>query len=135
LRERLRRLDSLCSAAATGAESLAPDAPDGAGGSTLPARAGAEIGTRAGVGPRLDAAGERVRAIAIEADDLARELRAYAEDSELERGGASEQTLDGVEGRLAAIERLMRKHGGEIAGVLAHAATARARRDEIAGAE
>jgi DNA repair protein RecN (Recombination protein N) len=135
LRERLRRLDSLCSAAGVGAESLAPDAPDGVGVSTLLARAGAEIETLAGVDPRLDAAGERVRALAIEADDLARELRAYAEDAELERGGDREQTLDGVEGRLAALERLMRKHGGEIAGVLAHAASARARRDEIAGAE
>jgi DNA repair protein RecN (Recombination protein N) len=101
----------------------------------LLARAGAEIEALAGVDPRLDAAGERVRAIAIEADDLARELRAYAEDAERERGGGSEQTLDGVEGRLAALQRLMRKHGGEIAGVLAHAASARARGEEIAGAE
>jgi DNA repair protein RecN (Recombination protein N) len=135
LRERLRRLDALCSAAGAGAESLAPDAPDGVGVSTLLARAGAEIEALVGVDPLLDAAGDRVRALAIEADDVARELRAYAEEAELERAGGCEQTLDGVEGRLAALERLIRKHGGEIAGVLAHAASARARREEIAGAE
>lgn len=134
-RERLRRLDALCSAAASGAEAIAPDAADGAGVATLLARAGGEIEALAGVDPRLDALGERVRALAIESDDLARELRAYAEDAELGRSGAVELTLDGVEERLAALERLMRKHGGEIASVLDHAARARARRDEIAGAE
>jgi DNA repair protein RecN (Recombination protein N) len=134
-RERLRRLDALCSAAAGGAEALAPDSSDAAGVSTLLAGAGAEIEALAGVDPRLDALGERARALAIEADDLARELRAYAEDSELGRSGGRELTLERVEERLAALERLMRKHGGDIAGVLEHAARARARHLEIAGAE
>ncbi len=136
-RERLRRADALCSAAAGGAEALAPDSSDVAGVSSLLAGAGAGIDALTGVDPRLDALGERVRALAIEADDLGRELRAYAEDSELERSGsgARELTLEGVEERLAALERLMRKHGGDIAGVLEHADRARARHREIAGAE
>jgi DNA repair protein RecN (Recombination protein N) len=134
-RERLRRLDALCHAAAGGAEALAPDAPDATGVATLLARAGAAIGALAGVDSRLDALGERVRALGIDADDLARELRAYVEDAELSRSGGRELTLDGVEERLAALERLMRKHGGDIAGVLAHAERARARHQEITGAE
>jgi DNA repair protein RecN (Recombination protein N) len=40
-----------------------------------------------------------------------------------------------VEERLAVIERLVRKHGGSLAGVLEHAARSRARRDELSGAE
>ncbi len=48
-------------------------------------------------------------------------------------GGAV--TLDGVEARLAALERLQCKHGGSIVAVLAFAEHARARRDELAGAE
>ncbi len=134
-RERLRRLDALCLVAAGGAEALAPDAPDAPGVATLLARAGAEIDALAGVDERLDALGERVRALGIEADDLARELRAYNEDAASAAAGGREQTLDGVEQRLAALERLMRKHGGDIAGVLAHAERARARHAEIAGAE
>jgi DNA repair protein RecN (Recombination protein N) len=40
-----------------------------------------------------------------------------------------------VEERLSALARLERKHGGTIAGVLAHAEACRARREELAGAE
>ena len=67
--------------------------------------------------------------------DLAGELRAYGEEPELGGGAGQALTLDGVEERLAEVERLMRKHGGSIAGVLEHAARARERRDELAGAE
>ncbi len=137
-RERLRRLDALLSAAAAGAEAIAPETGDGdgAGGAARLAAAAAAIDALTGVDERLDALGERLRGLAIESDDLARELRAYAEDAgAVELQGAGEPTLDGVEERLAALERLMRKHGGEIASVLAHAERARARREEIAGAE
>lgn len=134
-RERLRRLDALSAAAAGGAEALAPDSSDAAGVATLLAGVDAEIASLAGVDPRLDALGERARTLSIEADDLARELRAYVEDAEHGGSGGGELTLDGVEERLAALERLMRKHGGDVASVLAHAAGARARREEITGAE
>ena len=133
-RERLRRLDALRSAASGGAEALAPDAPDATGVAALLAGAGGELDALTGVDPLLDALGERLRALSIEADDLARELRSYVEDSEL-GGPGGELTLDGVEERLAALERLVRKHGGDIASVIAHAERARARRKEIAGAE
>jgi DNA repair protein RecN (Recombination protein N) len=131
-RERLRRHDALCTAAGAGAEALAPDSAEGSGVTTLLAGAGVQLDAVAEVDPRLDGLAERLRAVAIEAGDIAGELRAYAEQSEAD---GEAQTLDGVEARLAALERLMRKHGGDIEGVLAHAARARARHQEIAGAE
>ena len=134
-RERLRRADALCAAAGAGAEALAPDAPDAVGAATLLARAGGEVDALGGVDPRLDALGERLRALSLETEDVARELRAYGEDAELAGGDGREQTLDGVEARLAALERLMRKHGGDISAVLAHAEIARAERDRLAGAD
>jgi DNA repair protein RecN (Recombination protein N) len=135
LRDRLRSADALCAAAGAGAEALAPDAPDATGASTLLARAAAEIDASGGVDPGLDALGERLRALSLDVDDAARELRAYAEDAELARSDGREQTLDELEARLAALERLMRKHGGDIAAVLAHAESTRARRDRLVGAD
>ena len=78
----------------------------------------------------LDALAARVRALALEAEDLLHELHRYAEGVEAAPG-----RLDEVEERLALLDRLKRKHGGTIAAVLAHAAACRARRDELAGAE
>jgi DNA repair protein RecN (Recombination protein N) len=134
-RERLRRHDALCSAAGAAAEALAPDSAQGAGVATLLAGAGASLDAVAGVDARLDALAERVRAVTIEAGELAGELRSYAEQDELDEAADGASTLDDVETRLAALERLMRKHGGEIQAVLEHAARARARHEEIAGAE
>jgi DNA repair protein RecN (Recombination protein N) len=133
-RERLRRLDALCSAAAAGADALAPDSSEAPGVATLLATANAGLEALSGVDPRLDALAECLRALAIESQDLASELRAYGEGEQVGRPGA-ELSLDGLEERLAVIERLMRKHGGSIEGVLEHAANARARRQEVAGAE
>ena len=134
-RERMRRADALRSAAGAAAEALAPDSPEGGGLTARLAGAGSNLDAQAGVDPRLDGLGERVRALSIESDDLAAELRAYAEQSELDGGDDPESTLDGVEERLAAVERLMRKHGGSIERVLEHGAQARARREQLAGAE
>ncbi|HUA75346.1 MAG TPA: DNA repair protein RecN [Solirubrobacteraceae bacterium] len=138
MRERMRRADALCSAAGAAGEALAGESGegDGAGVAGRLAAAGAGLDSVAGVDPRLDALAERLRALQIESGDLAAELRAYAEGfaaGEQDAGG--ELTLDGLEARLAAIERLMRKHGGSIEQVLAHAEASRARRDELAGAE
>jgi DNA repair protein RecN (Recombination protein N) len=145
LRERLRRLDALCSAAAAGAEALAPESHESGG--TVQALAGAVAGLEAlaGLDPQLDSLAERLHALAIESQDLAAELREYSGRSELDEldgwsagsgppaaGGAS---LEELEERLAAIERLKRKHGGSIQSVLDHAAGARERREELAGAE
>jgi DNA repair protein RecN (Recombination protein N) len=134
-RERLRRFDALCSAAGAAAEALGQDSAEGQGIGSGLAGANASLEALAGVDPRLDALAERLRALSIESDDLAGELRGYSEEPELGDSGASELTLDGIEERLAAVERLMRKHGGSIERVLEHAERSRARRDELAGAD
>ena len=100
-RERLRRLDALRSAAGAGAEALAPeDASDGLGASQLMAGAAAGLDALAGVDRSLDALAERLRALVIESQDLAGELRGYCE--RLARRG---RLARAVEERLASIER------------------------------
>ena len=84
----------------------------------------------AGVDAELDALAERLRALALEADDVGAGLRRYGMELDGEPG-----RLEIVEERLAALDRLKRKHGGTVAAVLAHAEACRARRDELAGAE
>ncbi|HEY2718207.1 MAG TPA: hypothetical protein VGI52_01155, partial [Solirubrobacteraceae bacterium] len=137
-RERMRRADALGAAAGAAAEALLGDSAEaigsGGGGAGL-AGASAGLDSLQGVDQRLDELAERVRALSIESDDLAAELRAYAEQPELGESGGDELTLEGLEERLAAVERLMRKHGGSIERVLEHAEQARARRDELAGSE
>ncbi len=152
-RERVRRLDALCSAAGAGAEALAPDSGAAVGAAQLVASAGGRLDALAGVDPALDALAERMRSLVIESEDLARELRDYCEDAaalELsssvdEADGVREPTgarspaggdaLEALEARLAAVERLARKHGGSVGAVLEYARHARARHDELAGAE
>jgi DNA repair protein RecN (Recombination protein N) len=134
-RERVRRADALCSAAGAAAETLTGDGGDGAGMGSRLAQAGAGLDSVQGIDPRLDGLAERVRALSIESDDLAVELRAYAEGSQEGESSEGGSTLDGIEERLAALERLMRKHGGSIERVLEHGLATRARRDELAGAE
>ncbi len=146
-RERLRRLDALLAAAAAAAEALA-GGPSYDGGSDVPgamalaAGAAARLDPLAGVDPALDALAERASALAIETGDLAGELRDYGERLAGEAVGAedtaderhAEAGLQAVEERLAALERLLRKHGPTVAAVLEHAEHARARRERLAGA-
>jgi DNA repair protein RecN (Recombination protein N) len=146
-RERLRRGEALARAAAAGVAALAPDAAERPGAANLGAgalvtEALAELQAQAGADPALDALGERMCSLAIEIADLATELRDYAERgalADLDIGDADtgdpSASLARVEERLAAVERLMRKHGGSVASVLAFAEGARARRDELAGAD
>jgi DNA repair protein RecN (Recombination protein N) len=129
-RERVRRLDALCSAVGAGADALAPDSSDVPGAVQLVAGAVSRLEALAGVDERLDALSERLRGLVIESQDLAAELRGYGEEL-----AGEDISLDAVEERLAVIERLVRKHGGSIRTVLDYAARARARRDELAGAE
>ena len=138
-REKLRSLDSLRAAAGAAAEALAPDTGEAAGAAQLLALAASETASIAGVDPVLDAFSARLSAAMIESQELAGELRDYYESGldgmhafEIE---GVEPTLEGVEERLAGLERLMRKHGGSISSVLAHGEISRARHEELAGAE
>jgi DNA repair protein RecN (Recombination protein N) len=128
-RERLCHLEALRAAALTGAEAIAPDGGD-AGVAALLAAAEPSFDAAAGVDPDLDAIAERLRSLRVEAEDVAGELRRYEAGLE-----APDGRLEEVEDRLAAYARLMRKHGGSVAAVLAHAARCAARRDELEHAE
>lgn len=128
-RERLRSLEALHSAAAAALQALAPESSEQAGAAHLLATAGAKLDAVGGIDPALDAHAARCSALAIEAQDIAGGLQAYGEDALREDG-----TLEQVEGRLSALERLMRKHGGSIQAVQDYAEQARARRDELLGA-
>jgi DNA repair protein RecN (Recombination protein N) len=141
-RERLRKLDALNAAAAAAAEALAPEGSERsdvaqAGAAQLVADGAAALQALSGVDPTLDALSERAQALAIEANDLAAELRSYCERAAGDGldGPAGELTLEALEERLAAIEHLARKHGGSVAAVLEHATRARARHQELSGAE
>lgn len=129
-RERLRRIDGLRAASGGAAEALSGDLSEGLGAMQLIANASAQLGALAGVDRTLDELSERCQALAIEAQDVAGELRGYREGLGGEGGSLQE-----AEERLALLERLMRKHGGTIASVLDHLQAARSRRDELVGAQ
>ena len=115
-RERLRRLDALRAAAGAAAEALAAEAGEGPDVSGTLAEAERLAGGVAGVDGELDAMAARLGALRIEAADLGGDLRRYLEGLEGEPG-----RLEQVEERLAAYDRLVRKHGGSVEAVLAHA--------------
>ncbi|MCW2983077.1 MAG: recN [Conexibacter sp.] len=126
-RDRLRHVEALRGAAMGACEAVVADEGGVAG---VLASAGALLDGVDGLDPSLDALGARWRALAIEADDLAGELRSYGEGLDAEGSD-----LDVIEERLAAWDRLKRKHGGTIAAVLAHADTCRARIADVDRAE
>ncbi|HWK29666.1 MAG TPA: DNA repair protein RecN [Solirubrobacter sp.] len=130
-RERLRHVEALRSAAGAGVDALAGTEEDGGGGAALALAAAAQVLEGAGgVDAELDALTTRVRALALEAEDLVHELHRYAEGIDAPVG-----RLDEVEERLALLDRLKRKHGGSIAAVLEYAEACRARHAELAGVE
>lgn len=83
----------------------------------------------AGIDPELDELAQRCTVLAIETQDLAGDLHRYCEGVQAEDG-----SLESVEERLAALERVLRKHGGSIAAVLEYAEQADKRREELLGA-
>ncbi len=96
-RERWRQLDALLAGAGGAAAALAggqgyDGGSDAPGAMALGAEAAACLEAIAGVDPGLDALAERARALAIEAGDLAGELRDYGERllGEVEAAGAGE---------------------------------------------
>jgi DNA repair protein RecN (Recombination protein N) len=125
-RERLRHVTALLGAAGGAEAALAGET----GAAIAVAEAARALEATRGVDAALDALADRAQALAVEADDLAGELRRYGESVEAEPG-----RLDEVEERLALLDRLKRKHGGSIAAVISHAEECRRRRDELAGAE
>lgn len=129
-RERLRQIDALRAAALRGAVELGGDEDEMPGAARLVSAASARIEQVQGLDSELDALGQRCRALALEADDLAAELRRHGEQLDVEEGD-----LQRLEERLAEVERLCRKHGGDLEAVIAYAERARARRDELVGAE
>ncbi|HEX3392437.1 MAG TPA: DNA repair protein RecN [Solirubrobacteraceae bacterium] len=140
-RERLRGIEVLRMAAAEAAEALAPESGEGIGAAHMLAGAARELQAPVGVDAELDALAARAQTLSIEADDLAGAIRSYLDGIDTGIGpptrahGGEEGSLQAVEERLAAIERLMRKHGGTIDAVLEYATRSRARADELGGAE
>ena len=127
-RGRLREVDALRAAAGTGAEALAGD--DGSGAAPGLAEAERLADAVTGADRELDALAGRIRTLRIEADDLAAELRRYAEGLE-----ADPERLEEAEGRLEQYDRLKRKHGGTVEAVLAHAEHCRAELERLDGSE
>jgi DNA repair protein RecN (Recombination protein N) len=127
-RERLRHLEALRLGALAAEQALSNDTDGGA--RTLMAGAEAALEAVTGVDPALDALSQRHRSLVIETADLAAELQRYVDGLEAEPG-----RLEVVEERLAALERLMRKHGGSIQAVLDHAEHCRRLQAQLRGAE
>jgi len=126
-RERLRHAEALRGAAAGALASISGDEAGGAA-EALGAAEAALDGQR-GVDPELDRLAEATRGLRVELQELAGELRGYAEGIESEPA-----RLEQVEERLEALDRLKRKHGGSIEAVLAHAERCRAEIETIEGA-
>jgi DNA repair protein RecN (Recombination protein N) len=129
-RERLRHAESLRGAASEALAALSGSGEDGGGGSQALAVAESALAAQDGVDPGLDKLGERARGLTVELQELAAELRDYAEGIEAEPG-----RLQQVEERLDVLDRLKRKHGGSIEAVLAHADSCRSEIGLIEGAE
>jgi DNA repair protein RecN (Recombination protein N) len=140
-RGRLRSLDALRCAAGAAAEALVPESAEEPGAVQLAATGAGALDALAGVDPGLDVLAERMRALTIESQDLAGGLRDYCEragmdglEDALAQLGP-DVSLDALEARLSAVERLARKHGGSVEAVLDHARGTRERHEQLAGAE
>lgn len=128
-RARLRHAEALRVAALAGAEALRPEEDHGPGLADRMAEAAGAFAAAAGVDRALDDLGERFRAVRIEAEELARDLRAYESEVDGDPGRLAE-----VEDRLELLSDLKRKHGGRVESVLEFAGQARSDRDRLARA-
>jgi DNA repair protein RecN (Recombination protein N) len=129
-RGRLRHAESLREAAADAHGGAVGADEDGGGAAAALARAESRLHSVAGVDGELDALAERLAALTVELDDVAAGLRDYAEGVEADPG-----RLLAVEERLEALDRLLRKHGGSVESVLAHAERCRREIARLEGAE
>ena len=125
-RERLRHAEALRGAAA---EALAALTGEEGGASEAVGTAEAALAGQGGVDRELDRLGEVARGLRVELQELAGELRGYAEGIEAVPG-----RLEQVEERLEALDRLKRKHGGTLEAVLEHAEHCRREIGAIEGA-
>jgi DNA repair protein RecN (Recombination protein N) len=129
-RERLRHAEGLRGASGGALAAVAGDPDDGGGARSLVAAAEAALAAVDGVDRDLDCVAERVRGLVVELDDAAASLRSYADGIEAEPG-----RLETVEERLAALDRLKRKHGDSIEAVLEHADRCRTEIERLSNAE
>jgi DNA repair protein RecN (Recombination protein N) len=129
-RERLRHAEGLREAAAGAHASAVGAEEDGGGAVSALAQAEALLQGVAGVDPNLDGIAERLGAVSVELSDVASDLRSYLDGVEADPG-----RLVAVEERLDALDRLLRKHGGSVESVLAHAERCRAEIERLEGAE
>jgi DNA repair protein RecN (Recombination protein N) len=127
-RDRLRHAESLREAAAAALAAVSGDGEAG-GAAEVMGSAEAALAAGEGVDPALDKLAQAAKGLRMELQELAGELRGYAESIEAEPG-----RLEQVEERLEVLDRLKRKHGGSIESVLAHAEHCRAEIDAIEGA-
>ncbi len=118
-RDRLRGVEGLREASAA-ATLLLAGGEEGGGAASLLAEAESALRGPTGVDPELDGLRNRLGGAGLELSDLAAELRAYLDSLQ-----ADPERLEQLESRLAAIDRLVRKHGGTVAAVLAHADSCR----------
>jgi DNA repair protein RecN (Recombination protein N) len=129
-RERLRHAEGLREAAAGAHAGIAGADEDGGGAASALAQAEALLQGTAGVDAELDSISERLSALAVEVGDVASELRDYVEGLEADPG-----RLAAVEERLDSLDRLMRKHGGSVESVLAHAERCRGEIERLESSE
>ena len=136
-RQRLRHVESLRSAAGAAAGAVISGGAlsegldqEGPGATGLLAHGLTALDAVGEVDPELDSLAERCRALMLELEDAGRELTRYAEALDCDPG-----RLEAAEERLNALERLMRKHGGSIAAVIARAEECRARREDLTASE
>jgi DNA repair protein RecN (Recombination protein N) len=127
-RERLRHAEVLRGAAAVAVTAFLGE--DGGGASEAMGTAEAVLTAQKGVDAELDKLAEATTALRVELQELAGDLRGYADGIEAEPG-----RLEQVEERLDVLDRLKRKHGGSIESVVAHAEHCRAEIETIEGAE
>ena len=118
-RLRLRHAEALRDGAARALQALSGDVDEGGARAAL-GEADAGLNAAGGVDGELDALAERLRASALELEELAADLRGYVDGIE-----AEPERLQAVEERLDALDRLKRKHGGSLEAVLEHSESCR----------
>ncbi len=129
-RERLRHAEALREAGGWALGAISGEVEDGGGARAALGLAEAGLAGVEGVDPDLDALAARLRAAAVELEDVGGELRSYLDEIDAEPG-----RLQAIEERLDGLDRLQRKHGGSIEAVLAHAERCRELIAQLANAD